>query len=107
MTSHAAFGYLAARYQLEQIPISGLSPEEESSAQHMAEVAAQAKALKVTTIFFETLVSPKVAETIAREVGAKAEVLDPVEGLAPGSSDDYFSVMRANLGRLKAALGCA
>lgn len=80
VTSHAAFGYLAARYQLEQIPISGLSPEQEPSPQHMAEVAAQAKALKVTTIFFETLVSPKVAETLAREVGAKADVLDPVEG---------------------------
>ncbi|RKR88340.1 zinc transport system substrate-binding protein [Micromonospora pisi] len=106
VTSHAAFGYLAGRYQLEQIPISGLSPEEEPSPQHMAEVAEQARARKVTTIFFETLVSPKVAETIAREVGAKAEVLDPIEGLTPGSSDDYLSVMRTNLGRLKAALGC-
>ena len=106
VTSHAAFGYLAERYHLEQIPITGLSPEEEPSPQRLGEIAAQAKADGVTTIFFETLVSPKVAEALAKEVGARAEVLDPIEGLEPGSTDDYLSVMRANLGRLRTALGC-
>jgi len=58
-----------------------------------------------TTIFFETLVSPKVAETIAREVGARTAVLDPLEGLTDRNAD-YFSVMRANLAALTTALGC-
>jgi zinc transport system substrate-binding protein len=107
VTSHAAFGYLAARYKLTQIPITGLSPEEEPTAQHLTEVADQARKYKTTTIFFETLVSPKVAETLAKEVGAKAEVLDPIEGIEAGSSDDYVSVMRANLTRLRTALGCS
>ena len=62
---------------------------------------------KATTIFFETLVSPKIAQALASEVGAKTAVLDPIEGLEPGSTDDYFSVMRANLGTLRTALGCA
>ena len=106
VTSHAAFGYLAARYGLAQLPIAGLSPEEEPSAQRLAEIATEAKAHGTTTIFFETLVSPAVARTLARQVGAKAEVLDPIEGLEPGSTGDYFSVMRANLGRLRTALGC-
>src|SRR6185312_4405980 len=92
VTSHAAFGYLAAKYSLTQVPISGISPEAEPSPQRVAEVAALAREKGVTTIFFETLVSPKVAETLAREVGAKAEVLDPIEGLAsdaaPGT--DYL-----------------
>jgi zinc transport system substrate-binding protein len=57
-------------------------------------------------IFFETLVSPKIAETLAKEVGAKAEVLDPIEGLEPGSKDDYVSVMRTNLATLRGALAC-
>src|SRR6266545_731467 len=77
VTSHAAFGYLAKRYHLTQIPISGVSPEEEPTPQHLAQVAKLAKEKGVTTIFFETLVSPKVAEALAKEVGAKAEVLDP------------------------------
>jgi zinc transport system substrate-binding protein len=108
VTSHAAFGYLAAKYNLTQVPISGISPDAEPNPQRVAEVAALAKEKGITTIFFETLVSPKVAETLAKEVGAKAEVLDPIEGLAadaaPGT--DYLSVMRQNLGKLRAALSC-
>ncbi|MGC9669295.1 metal ABC transporter substrate-binding protein [Planosporangium sp. 12N6] len=107
VTSHAAFGYLAARYRLTQIPITGLNPEEEPTPQHLADVAAQARKYKATTIFFESLVSPKIAETLAKEVGAKAEVLDPIEGIEPGSSDTYLSVMRANLATLRTALGCS
>jgi zinc transport system substrate-binding protein len=106
VTSHAAFGYLARRYGLRQIPITGLSPEEEPSPQRLADVAATAAEHGATTIFFETLVSPKVAETLANEVGAKTAVLDPIEGLEPGSTGDYFSVMRDNLATLKPALGC-
>jgi zinc transport system substrate-binding protein len=106
VTSHEAFGYLAARYRLTQIPITGISPEEEPSPQRLAEVAAAARQHGATTIFFETLVSPKVAEAIAREVGATTAVLDPVEGLEPGSTDDYLAVMRVNLATLTKALGC-
>lgn len=107
VVSHAAFGYLAERYKLAQVAIAGLSPENEPTPQKLAEVAHEAKEHGATTVFFETLVSPKLAQTIADQVGAKAEVLDPIEGLQPGSSDDYVSVMRANLARLTAALGCA
>jgi zinc transport system substrate-binding protein len=107
VTSHDAFGYLAARYKLTQIPITGLSPEEEPTPQHLADVSSKARQYKTTTIFFETLVSGKVAETLAKEVGAKSEVLDPIEGIKAGSSDDYVSLMRSNLTKLRTALGCA
>ena len=107
VTSHAAFGYLAARYKLEQIPITGLSPEAEPTPEHVAQVAALARQKGVTTIFFETLVSPEIAETVATEIGAKAEVLDPIEGLKPGSADTYLTVMRGNLTQLRTALGCS
>jgi zinc transport system substrate-binding protein len=107
VTSHAAFGYLAARYDLEQVAITGLSPEAEPSLQRLTAVAEEAKEHGATTIFFETLVSPKVAETIADQVGAKTAVLDPVEGLQPGATGDYLSVMRANLATLRTALGCS
>ena len=106
VTSHAAFGYLAERYQLTQVPITGLSPEEEPTPAHLTEITTYARAHGVTTIFFETLVSPKLAETLAREVGAQAKVLDPVEGIEAGSGADYLSVMRTNLTTLRSALGC-
>jgi zinc transport system substrate-binding protein len=107
VTSHAAFGYMATRYKLEQIPITGLTPEGEPTPQHLQEVKAKAKETGATTIFFETLVSPKVAETLATAVGAKTAVLDPIEGLEAGSKDDYFSIMRTNLKTLREALGCS
>ena len=105
VTSHDAFGYLADAYDLEQVPIAGLSPDAEASPRRLREVAAQAEAAGVTTVFFEELVSPKVAESLAREVGATAEVLSPLEG--PPETGDYLSAMRENLERLRTALGCA
>jgi zinc transport system substrate-binding protein len=106
VTSHTAFRYLADRYRLTEVGITGISPESEPSPQRLAHVAEEARATGTTTIFFETLVSPKVAETIAREVGAATAVLDPIEGLTePGA--DYFSVMRSNLAALTKALGCS
>ena len=105
VTSHDAFGYLAAAYGLEQVPLAGLSPEDEASPNRLAEVATFARQKGVTTIFFEELVSPKVAESLAREVGAEAMVLSPLEG--PPDSGDYLSAMRTNLQSLRTALGCA
>jgi zinc transport system substrate-binding protein len=107
VTSHNAFGYLAQRYGLTQVGITGLTPDSEPTAARLAEVARLAKREHVTVIFFETLVSPKIAETLAAEVGAQAKVLDPLEGLKAGSDADYISVMRSNLVTLRSALGCS
>jgi zinc transport system substrate-binding protein len=61
VTSQAAFGYLADRYHLRQIPITGLSPEVEPTPSHLAAAAEEARRVGATTVFFETLVSPKIA----------------------------------------------
>ncbi len=105
VTSHNAFGYLAARYDLEQIAVTGLTPEEEPTPRRLAEVAQLAEERGVTTIFFEELVSPRTAESLAREVGAAPKVLSPLEG--PPAEGDYLTAMRENLATLRAALGCA
>lgn len=105
VTSHAAFGYLASRYSLVQHGISGLSPDAEPTPQDLAEVIRFARSHHVTTIFFESLVDPRVARTVAAEVGARTAVLDPVEGVR--GTDDYLSVQRRNAGALHKALGCA
>lgn len=107
VVSHAAFGYLAERYRLAQIGLTGFTPDTEPAPQRLAEVTREAREHGATTIFFETLVSPKVAETIAAEVGAKTAVLDPIEGLSADGGGDYLSVMRTNLTSLRTALGCS
>jgi zinc transport system substrate-binding protein len=109
VTSHAAFGWLARRYGLEQVPLEGLQPEAEPSAKDIARLADAVRRSGATTVFTETLVSPKLAQTIAREAGATTATLDPLEGLSDGaisSGEDYFTVMRANLATLQKALGC-
>jgi zinc transport system substrate-binding protein len=104
VTSHEAFGYLAARYGLRQVSVTGLNPDEEPGPQQLRDVARLAREHGVTTIFFESLASPKLSQTVAREIGAKAAVLDPIEGVEAGET--YFTVMRANLVALRDALGC-
>lgn len=106
VTSHAAFGYLAARYHLEQVAISGLDPEADPSPDRLAEIGQLVRDRGVRTIFFETLVSPKVAQTLAADLGVEARVLDPLEGVAD-PSQDYFSIAEANLSALKMALSCS
>jgi zinc transport system substrate-binding protein len=109
VTSHAAFGYLADRYGLKQVAITGLSPEAEPTPRDLEDVVRQVRAVGATTVFFETLVSPRLAETVAREVGATTAVLDPIEGLTKdeaAAGEDYFDVMRANLAALRKALAC-
>jgi zinc transport system substrate-binding protein len=109
VTSHAAFGYLAQRYGLEQIPVTGISPEAEPSARDLERVVSEVRRRGATTVFFETLVSPRVAETVAREAGARTAELNPIEGLSEdelAAGENYFSVMRANLAALRRALGC-
>jgi len=109
VTSHAAFGYLAERYGLKQIPLEGLAPEAEPSARDIARLVDVVRNSGATTVFFETLISPKLAQTVAREAGGETAVLNPLEGLTDdeiAAGADYFSVMRANLGALQKALGC-
>lgn len=109
ITSHAAFAYLADRYNLRQVAVAGLSPNAEPSAQQISDVASFAKKNNIKYIFFESLVSPKLSETIAKEVGAQTLVLNPLEGISEEeqkTGKDYFSVMEDNLHNLQIALDC-
>jgi zinc transport system substrate-binding protein len=109
VTSHAAFGYMARRYGLEQIALTGISPEAEPSARELERVINEVRKRKATTVFFETLVSPRLAETVAREAGARTDVLNPLEGLTEeelSRGENYFTVMREDLAVLRQALGC-
>ena len=106
VTSHAAFGYLE-RYQLTEHAIGGLSPDQEPDAAKLAQIATYVKDHQITTIYAETLVSPVVAQTVARESGATTALLDPIEGLSDASAGtNYVEIMRANLATLKKGQTC-
>jgi zinc transport system substrate-binding protein len=108
VTSHNAFGYLAQRYGLRQIGITGLTPDQEPNAAQLTRVMSIVRANRVRTIYYETLVSPKVASTVAAETGARTQVLDPIEGLTDQSQGkDYLQVMRSNLRNLRGGLPCS
>ncbi|MFC8923714.1 metal ABC transporter substrate-binding protein [Cellulosimicrobium sp. NPDC057127] len=106
VTSHEAFGYLAERYDLHQVGISGIDPEAEPSPARLREVREVVQDAGVTTLFFETLVSPKVTQTLADDLGVGTAVLDPLEGLAEGATD-YRGVMESNLEALTSGLACS
>lgn len=109
VTSHQAFAYLAQRYNLRALAISGLSPDDEPSPQELAAAANFAQSHRITHIFFETLVSPKLSQTIAKEVGAQTIVFNPLEGLTQDeikSGKNYLTVQQANLQALQIALHC-
>jgi zinc transport system substrate-binding protein len=110
LTAHEAFGYLARRYDLDQHGIAGIDPDAEPDPDTLAKLADLARRDGITTVFTETLVSPKVARTLAREAGGlRTVVLDPLEGLRPErieAGDDYLTVMRRNLAKLRRALRC-
>jgi zinc transport system substrate-binding protein len=109
VVSHAAFGYLASAYGLRQEAITGVSPELEPDPKRLDELAKLVESEGITTIFTETLVSPEIAETLAREVGVGTDVLNPIEGLTEEqqeTGENYESIMRDNLSKLQVALEC-
>lgn len=104
IVSHEAFSYLCKAYGLTQTSIGDLEADAEPDAKRLAEIVEFAKSNQVTTIFFEELVSPKMANVIADEIGADTAVLNPVEGLTGEqveAGEDYFSIMRANIDTLE------
>jgi zinc transport system substrate-binding protein len=107
VTAHAAFAYLAARYDLTQVAIAGLEPNTEPTPAQQAEVADLVEREGITTVFTEELVSSAVAESIADETGVRVARLDPVEGLSDDTADEtYLTLMQANLNAIKSANGC-
>jgi len=109
VTSHAAFAYLARRYGLIQLPVMGIAPEAEPNPADLAALVRTARQRHVTHVFFEPLVSPRLAQTLAREIGATTLPLDPIEGVSreqAAADAGYVELMQANLATLRTGLGC-
>ncbi len=107
VVAHQAFGYLCAEYGLKQEAVEGLNAESEPDSARMKEIIDFCKEKDIKVIFFEELVSPKVAQTIADEVGVATDILNPIEGLTAEQEEanmDYIGLMKENLEALKRAL---
>jgi zinc transport system substrate-binding protein len=108
VVSHDAFEYVARRYDLGVVPIAGIEPDAEPSFQRLHDLANLIRDRGVTTVFFETLASPQLAESLAGDVGVRAAVLDPIEGLTSADPDaTYLTLMRQNLAALAKAGDCS
>lgn len=109
VVSHDAFGYLGARYGITIIGISGLSPEAEPSPKHLAELTEKIRTTGIRYVFFETLVSPKIAETLAKEAGVQTLPLNPIESITEKEENEgknYITLMQENLQNLRTAMVC-
>ena len=108
VTSHDAFSYLSKAYDFSAYGVTGINPEEEPSASAIAELVDLVRVHRITTVFFETLTSDALAKTIAREAGAKTDVLDPIESLSEGydAATGYTEIMLDNLEKLSNAMVC-
>lgn len=109
VVSHNAFGYLAHRFDFETIAIAGLSPDQEPSPNQMSAIVRTIRERGISHVFFETLASPKIAQTIAEEASAQTLVLHPLEGITQEEAlakEDYLSLMRKNLQNLRIAMAC-
>jgi zinc transport system substrate-binding protein len=107
VVGHEAFGYVGRRYHLDVVAITGLSPDAEPSPARIRQLQDLIRAKGITTVFTEELASPALARTLASDLGIRAAVLDPIEGLSAATADqDYFSLMRRNLAALREANDC-
>ncbi|UUV98135.1 zinc ABC transporter substrate-binding protein AdcA [Vagococcus luciliae] len=108
VTQHAAFGYLALEYGLKQVPISGLSPDEEPSPARLVELNKFVKDNDIKHIYFESNATDAIAKTLAKETGVELLVLNPLEGLSKKeieNGENYVTVMEKNLESLSKTTG--
>lgn len=104
IANHDAYGYLARERNITVVSLSGLSPEAEPDPDTLAKAIDVAREHNITVVFFEELVSPRVAEVVAQEVGAATRVLSPIESRP--ATGDYVTLMQENLVGLREAMRC-
>ena len=105
--SHAAFGYLAGAYGLEQVAVAGLNSQDEPSQKELTELVKLAKSMDIKTILFEQNVSSNLTKVIQNEIGAEALTMHNLGVLTPqdiDNNEDYFTLLEQNLATLSQAL---
>ena len=110
LAGHAAFGYLASRYRLVQVSVSGLSPDAEPGPRRVVRIVDMMRREGLTSIFYIKNESRKLAEVLARETGAGLLPLNPAHNLTRDelrSGLTFLDIMKENLDSLSRGLSCA
>ena len=108
ITNHDSFRYLAQKYDLKQIPIRGLSAEQEPSPRTIENIIKEAREHNIQHVFFEELASPRVSEALAKELNAETLMLTPAENIPARDWGEktFIDLMNENLENLKTGLRC-
>ena len=96
VTQHTAFSYLAKRFGLNQLGIAGISPDQEPSPRQLTEIQEFVKTYKVKTIFTESNLSSKVADTLVKSTGVSLKTLNPLEA-DPQNDKSYLENLEENM----------
>ena len=96
VTQHTAFSYLAKRFDLKQLGIAGISPDQEPSPRQLTEIQEFVKTYKVKTIFTESNASSKVAETLIKSTGVSLKTLNPLES-DPQNDKSYLDNLEEDI----------
>lgn len=108
-TAHQGFTYLAHRAGIDMVPVAGVNPDEQVSAKYLEDLANELDGKNIT-IFFESLIPSSTARTLADELKATTDRLNPLEGLSQADIDagvTYVSAQRENIEKIATALKCA
>ena len=105
LVTHDAFGYLADRYDLEEVGLAGISPEGEPTSDSLVQAETLVQEGKVHAVLYEeTDEGRRIAETVAQDLGIPTLPLATLESRPP--QGDYLTVMESNLQSLVEGLGC-
>lgn len=105
VTAHEAFGYLARRYGLEQVGVTGINPDAEPSPKRLRDVEKIINDSGATTLYFESATAPGAIRDLADTLGVNGKELNPLES-APLDGLDYLQTMQNNLDALREGLAC-
>lgn len=106
---HYAFGYLADRYGLQYVSAYAMSADAEPRPQKLTAMIGQIRSSGTKYIFYEELISPRMAEAIARETGVTMLKLNGVHNISRDElqrGESYLSLMEQNLTNLRTGLQC-
>ncbi len=109
LITHATLAYFCKEYGCNQVPVEGVNAEGEPSPAALAAIIDQAKAKNITTVFVESLINPKSAQTIANDIKGTVAVFNSVHGVTQEEEQNgknYLSLMQENIKIIKNNLNC-
>ena len=106
ITSHDAFGYLSAQYQIQFLSPQGVNTEAEPSAKQVAQLIRQIKRERIKAVFVENMTNPKLLAQLSQDAGVdvRADLYSDALSAADKPGSTYLLMMRHNISQLAAGM---